>query len=74
MPRIVTGKTSGPSESQNYRIRPEITRERKNNTRKKTSKFLKTLAYVICFLHLDGVVRGSVKLFSKFNVVYFQHF
>lgn len=66
MPRIVTGKTSGPSESQNYRIRPEITRERKNNTRKKTSKFLKTLAYVICFLHLDGVVRGSVKLFSKF--------
>jgi sugar phosphate isomerase/epimerase len=73
MPRIVTGKASVSSESQNYRIRPEITRERKNNSRKKTSKFLKTLAYVICFLHLDGVVRGSVKLFSKFADFAYKH-
>ncbi len=67
MPRIVTGKTTGSSESnEKYNIRPEITRQKKKTSRKKTSKFLRILVSLIFFLHLDGVIRGAVKLFSKF--------
>jgi len=67
MPRIVTGKTTGSSESnEKYNIRPEITRQKKKNSRKKPSKFLRILVSLIFFLHLDGVIRGAFGLFSKF--------
>ena len=67
MPRIVTGKTTGSSESnEKYNIRPEITRQKRKTSRKKPSKFLRILVSLIFVLHLDGIVRGTVRLFAKF--------
>ncbi len=66
MPRIITGKTTGSSESQHYSVRPEITKQKKRSSRKKPSKFLRTVVYLIYFLHLEGVIRGSFELFRKF--------
>ncbi len=66
MPRIVTGKATGASESQNYSVRPEITRQKKRKSRKKVSKFLRIVVSFILFFHLEGVVRGAFKLFYKF--------
>ncbi|MBQ7014575.1 MAG: M23 family metallopeptidase [Clostridia bacterium] len=67
MPRIVTGKSTGSSGSQKqYSVRPEITRQKRRYSKNKPSKFLRIVVSLIVLLHLDGVVRGAIKLFSKF--------